>query len=518
MTLHRFIPYALPALLCPAVVSCALAQPQQYEPGFINAELQPWSQLGGNATHNTLPRTQGFILDDLSPSGWNTTGDGDLELSFTPQAGVVADELNVYAVGLDQQFKHHLAAFDQQTGSLAWATDISFPLLDSWSTPAIDLNNDTIVVASGFTIAGLDRFTGDELWTTPLSTPIVNASPCLTQDLDGSNRLFITDYSFGSGALGSLICINIDPESSTNPYQPGEIIWTAPLPGECSGNTPAYEDGVVYVSTADNGFGGPGHVLAFDATSNSTPTPLWDTPNPQPVGFFSAVTVADGFVYASSYNFNGLQRSANTIKLEANTGTLQWSAPTVRTDAAPLILPNDRIIVSGGVPTSPTAFFTGSLPAIELIHDLGTSAVVAWDSFEATHDDINDSGTWDPGEPFLSIGGWGHQPIAFIASRRTMLLVGTMSPPTGFNPFSHGSDLHTIDLSKHPSDPDFVRSTITNAGTSPAIIHNSVFSTSNSGLTRVELSTDSQSPATQAQHIRAILDGQRPVGSYSKSP
>lgn len=494
--------------------SASFAQPVRVPIDPLPIDPIWWTQLGGNASHTATPRAIGL---HLSPPDWVSTGDGSITLSFTPQAGVVADDLHVYGVGFDQQFTHHLAAFDQHTGDLAWATEIPFTILDSWSTPAIDANNDTVIVATGFAIVALDRFTGDLLWSTPMNNPIVNASPCVTDDLDGSNRVFITDYTFGSGTNGSLICINTDPKTPTNPFEPGDIVWTATLPGDCSGNTPAYHEGVVYVSTADDGFGGPGHILAFDAISTHTPTPLWDTPNPESFGFFSAVAYWDGFVYASSYNFAGTQRSANTIKLDASIGTVLWSVPTVRTDASPIILPNGNIIVSGGVPTSPSTLFTGSLPAIELIADLGTSATVLWDSFEATHDDLNDNGTWDQGEPFLSIGGWGHHPIVFISNQKIRLLAGTMTPPAGFDPFSHASDLHTIDLTKHPTDPGFIISTQTDAGTTPALVGNRVYSTSASGLASMRLRRTPQNPVI-IKRIHAVVDGYTPVESLRPAP
>ncbi len=502
-------------ILC-ALLTCTIssAQPIAFPKGPVLIEQPWWSQLGGSSSHSSIPFTQAELLDDPS---WTSIGDESIELSFVPQAGVVADEVHVYAIGLDQSFARHLAAFDQESGDLIWSSEISFAILDSWSSPSIDPNNHSVIVASGFTIAAYDRFTGDELWCTPTSLPIVNASPCVTDDLDGTNRVFITDYSFGAGSTGSLICINLNPSTPTNPYEPGEVVWTASLPGDCSGNTPAYHEGIVYVATADNGSGGAGHILAFDATSTTTPSPIWDTPNPEPLGFFGGVTYHNGSIYASSYNFQGGQRSANTIKLNASTGALQWTVPTVRTNATPIILDNNRIIVSGGVPTSPSTIFTGSLPAIELIQDLGNSASVLWDTFEATHQDLNKSGSWDQGEPYLSIGGWGHHPIAMIASGNPRLIAGTMSPPTAFDPFTHAESLHTIDLSKHPTDPAFIISTQSFTGTSPALFNSRVFSTSNQGLSALNL-INTPPPQPLAQQLRAIIDGRKPVSSLKPTP
>ncbi|MBO6512697.1 MAG: PQQ-like beta-propeller repeat protein [Phycisphaerales bacterium] len=479
----------------------------------IAVESAWWSQLGGSSLRNgnsPTNQTSGSIL--LDPD-WISDGDGDLQLSFTPHASAVCDDERVYVLGLDQEFTHRLSSFDLNDGSMVWSSEIPFKLLDSWSSPSIDPHNNTIVVAAGFTLLAIDCLSGEQVWSIDLGMPLVNASPCVTDDLDCSDRVFLTDYSFSSGSLGMLYCVNVDPfDAVLNPYQPGELVWAAGLPGECSGNTPAYHDGVVYVSTADNGSGGAGHVLAFDARALMTPEPLWDTQNPQPIGFFSGVSVADGAVYASSYNFSGGQRSANTIKLRASDGQVQWSAPTVRTDAAPVILGDGRIVVSGGVPTSPSTFFSGSLPAIELIEDLGDSAVVLWDSFEATHEDLNTNGQWDQGEPYLSLGGWGHQPLVYRDRGSPKLLVGSMLPPTFNDPLTHAGSLHTIDLSKHPTESGFVISTQKDAGTTPALFGNRVLTTSSSGIASLHLS---RAPITGSliQQIRDVVDGHAPIES-----
>lgn len=507
----------LPIVCCVAI---ACAQPRA---GTVidsskfrdQVAVQPawWSQLGGSSHHNGnhgTNQTSGAIIDDPN---WISDGDGELVISFAPHAGVVCDDERVYALGFDQQFTHTIAAFNLSDGELAWSSAIPFVLLDSWSSPTIDRENDTILITTSFSLIALDRFTGDEVWTTNFGTPLVNASPCVTGDLGPADRVLITDYSFSSGTLGTLSCINVDPfDTISNPYQPGELVWSMSLPGECSGNTPAYAEGVVYVSTADNGSGGAGHVLAFDATATSAQDPIWDTANPQPIGFFSAVSLANGFVYASSYNFNGGQRSANTLKLRASDGQLQWSVPTVRTDASPVILDDGKVIVSGGVPTSPATFFTGSLPAIELIEDLGNSAVVLWDSFEATHDDLNNSGSWDQGEPYVSLGGWGHHPLVFKDHGPTKLLAGTMSPPTSGEPLTHGSELHTIDLSKHPTDQGFIISTQTGAGTTPALFGNQILSTSATGIVSLHLRPE---PITTPliRRIWSVVDGHAPFDS-----
>jgi len=462
-------------------------------------EPRAWTHLGGGPAHTGAPAPFPIKGADLGTPDWTATTDTRGPIAFAPQAGVVADDERVYASA-----QGALAAYDATTGAPLWSASLQFPILDSWSTPTIDESTGVVIAASGFEVAAFDRVGGALAWSTDIGRPIVNASPTLYDAPGPADRVFITDYSFASGATGTLICINTGPfDALENPHAPGDIVWETTLPGETSGNTPAVHAGVVYVSTSDNGAAGPGLILAFNAGALSAPAPLWTATNPEPLGFFGPVAVRAGAVYASSYNFFGGQRSANTIKLDAHTGALIWTTPTVRTNTAPVIVGDANLIVSGGLPVSPAAPSFGAVPAIELIHDHGTAASLVWDSFGATHDDHDADGVWDPGEPFLSLGGWGHTPIALTIAGRPVLLVGTMDEPSAASPLTHGVSLNIIDLALHPSDPGFIVSTEPSAGTTPAIVGTRVFSTSAQGLKSFMLdSAPAQSPApTRARRI-----------------
>ena len=476
-----------PILVCIPMLALCAAPARSPEPWALAPS--PWTQLAGSESRAGHPDPFRLGARALSGPAWST------ELDALAQSGVVADEDRVIAVSYGE-----LVCLDPETTQTLWRTPIAPPILDSWSTPTIDTDNRTVIHASAFEIGAYDLTTGAQTWSVESNLPIVNASPCLARDI---GRVFITDYSFGTSANATLVCINAAPfDIATNPYQPGEILWELTLDGDCSGNTPSYSDGIVFVTTADDGFGNGGAVYAFDATSAQPPIPIWSTPNPEGHGFFSAPTIKDGAVYASSYNFHQGQRASNTVKLDAATGALIWSVPTVRTNAAPVVLGNGLVVVSGGVPTSQQTIFTGSLPAIELIEDRGESAAFLWDSFEQTHDDLNANGAWDPGEPFLSIGGWGHHPIAFGFKGRTHLLVGTMGEPTFFDPLTHGVALRTIDLSKHPTDPGFIVSTTEAGGTTPALVGDTVYSTDREGLHIFKLEGEPAQPALSSRTNR----------------
>jgi len=445
---------------------------------LVRSAARAWTHLGGDAAHRGAAAPVPVPGATLGAPEWTTSHDTIGPIAFTPHSGVVADTERVYASAPGV-----LAAYDAIDGTPLWSAQTAPPILDSWPTPAIDERNGVVIAASGFELAAFDRVSGALVWNTDLGRPLVNASPCVYDAPGPADRVFITDYSFAGAATGTLICVNSGPfDPLLNPHTPGDIVWEAPLPGETSGNTPSVHAGVVYVSTYDDGSGGAGRVLAFDADAASAPAPLWVTPNPEPLGFFSPVSVHNGSVYASSYNFFGAQRSANTIKLDAASGALVWSVPSVRTNAAPVIAGDSMLIVSGGLPVAPGAPFFGAAPSIELIFDLGAGAVTAWDSFGSTHDDLDADGLWDPGEEFLSIGGWGHTPVALAIAGTPMLLVGVMDEPEALGPLAHGAGLRLIDLTRDPRDPGFVVSSAPDAGTTPAIVGDRVYSTSSTGL------------------------------------
>lgn len=474
------------------IASCTMAQSERTTNAFgfqddQNASVidsaSVWSHFGGNASH----QGQAFgSMDDPSLQSPNWIGSDHSLYIPVAQSGLVADQQRIYAIATltGSPGSNFAIAMDRITGEPIWETPISPIILDSWSTPTIDVQHNQLIVVSADTIAALDCESGSINWSTPIGSVIVNASPTVTSDLGFADRAFITNYSFG-GASAKLTCINIDPFHAThNPYQLGQIVWQASLNGDSSGNTAAYSNGQVFVATASNGSSPRGKILAFDATSTTSPSPIWTFTNTINTGFFGGVSITRGHIYASSYNFSGLQTSANTVKLNKNTGSLVWSVPTNRTDATPVVLANSDVIVSSGIATGAFDFlpFFGSLPSIQYIHDDGNNASLAWDSALETHIDTNNNGVWDFNEPYLSIGGWTHQPITLTINNTPMLLVGTLPQTTPGVQVGHNTDLHLIDLTKLPNDPDFIVHSFLGAGSTPAIIDGWIYTSGANGI------------------------------------
>ncbi len=455
-----------------------------------------WSHFAGSAKRNSVPTLT--HTPSLTTVAWENTDHTPI-----PQSGLVVDHLAVYAITRDQHNQTLAVALDRTTGEELWSTPVASPILDSWSTPALDVEHHTLIVSTGATVVALDTSTGNPRWSADLDAIVVNASALVTHDLNDRDRVLITTYSFGGGAPASLVCINTDPfDASVNLYEPGDIVWTKNLSADSSGNTPAYQSGRVYLATASSGSSQRGTVRCYDITSDTPPaSPLWTFTNTINAGFFGGVAIARGHIYASSYSFTGLQTSANTVKLNKNTGDLVWSVSTNRTDATPIVLPGGDVIVSSGVATGAFDFlpFFGSLPSIQYIDDQGTTALLAWDSALETHDDLNSNGIWDFGEPFLSIGGWTHQPVALSISGTPHLLVGTLPESRPGISIDHNTDLRLIDLTASPTDPGFIVDHASATGNTPAFASGWVFTSGPTGIR-------AYAPASPLLKARTLID------------
>lgn len=431
-----------------------------------------WTHLGGESSRES--RGVG-LAPDLTSLAWTVTRDQlGRPIAFTPSAGVMVSFGVVVATGsvdiggVPAHFVFGVRAF---TGELVWQTPIDAPLLDSFSTPAIDEEHQTAIVASGSSLRGIRLSDGSTAWTTVLPRAVVNASPACTFSVGASlgarDRVFVVDYDpFGAG--GSLHCVNVDAfDTSVNPHMPGEIVWSFTL-GGTSGNSPSvvHIPGVgtrVVVATSGDFGVGAGRVVCVDAWSEATPTPVWTFENSQALGFFGGVGVARDSsgawsVVAASYSFTGGRTSANLVKLDALTGVMSWSVGCNRTASVPVYVEGGRVVVAGGL----DGF--GSIPTLQLFDDLGTSAAMVWDSAAATWTDLDGDVRIDEGE-YLRVGGWTMVP-ALLADRR--MLVGVLDHETSSVGASEA--MLECDLSRVPGDPLFVRQVATATGNGPGVV------------------------------------------------
>jgi outer membrane protein assembly factor BamB len=357
--------------------------------------------------------------------------------------------------------------------------------LDSDSGPALDERNGTLLFPSGHFVTAIDQTTGAVRWQAQTARSIVNASVLVVADVASRGRAFITDYD-GFGSSAQLYCINTDPyDAAVNPYQPGDMVWSAPVGGS-SGNTPSYLArtmggvGLVYVASVGVASGSPGQIMAFAADAASTPPPAFVFQNVIDEGFFGGACVSppsvpggNPSVLSATYAFDGEVSSANLIKIDGLTGALMWSVACNRTESIPVGLPGGRIALSTGLQGY------GSVPSVELFQESGGGAALVWDSAVATWVDSNGNGLMDPGE-FLAVGGWTQQPVASLFAGRAMLSVGLIPAAGTFS--SPSNDLFVLDLDAGPSQAGFVSQHVTGSGGSPAAAGVNLYSVGTAGL------------------------------------
>ncbi|MFG0306238.1 MAG: PQQ-binding-like beta-propeller repeat protein [Phycisphaerales bacterium JB040] len=396
-----------------AAISCA--QPALRTPspgaGAVSAiDATPWAHAGGDTRRVSVLGTGSEVRPPslATPATViDTLSDGSSVEPFPGASPLIVDGV-AYGLAFVDGWES-CVAIDLASGTSLWNTPLPPLALDSRAAPAFDTSNRSVLIAIDEEVLCLSARNGRVRWRTPLLAPVVNASALVTTDLGPADRVFVTDYGYFSDA-GRLYCLNADPyHAALNPYQPGEIVWEVAIGGVTSGNSPAYDPQTrtLFVATPGDGFGGPGRVLAFDATSTAPPLPRWAFTNTIGAGFFGGVSVRDGRVYAASYAFSGGQLNSNLVKLDASTGAPIWSVPSNRTDSIPVPLSDGRVLMAGGVPPDPVFGDYGSRRSLALYDADGT---LLMETTLDTWTDTNANGVPDPGE-FVDLGGWTDQPI-----------------------------------------------------------------------------------------------------------
>ncbi|MBK8913754.1 MAG: PQQ-binding-like beta-propeller repeat protein [Phycisphaerales bacterium] len=412
------------------------------------ATADVWTHVTGDAARSGTSATALRSLIGIRWSAALTAEEEPVALA-APVVGpeTVLVNLRVFEDGL--HVANRLAALRREDGGRAWSAELDADVLDSWSSAAIDLRNGVVMIGTGSALQAFHLADGSAAWRRPLVRSVVNASPAVSDDLHEvgvpANRVFITDFGFGVAAL---YAVNVDPfHPLHNPYEPGEIAWSATLPGG-SGNSPAYADGRVFVATRG------GDVRAYDARSGGAP--LWVRPALH--GFFGGAAVRGGAVYAATYNFSGGENNSRLYKVARESGVLLWSIACERTDSIPLIA-DGRVFLAGGI----SGF--GSREKVQCFSDLGTSAALAWET---------------AGPPATALGGWRLQP----ALAGGLLMAGSPPVTPGLDAYTALALLRT---DRGPSDPGFIAQSLSGSGASPAIVRDALFSIGTEGIIAYDL-------------------------------
>lgn len=366
-------------------------------------------------------------------------------------------------------------AFDAASGVRVWTAIVAPDRLQSWSSPAVDTRNGTVLVCTGSSLTALRADNGATAWLAALPEPVVNASPVVTSDLATSgvpaNRAFITGFSSSPGARATFTAVNVDaPDPAGNPFEPGDVVWSVAIAG-LTGNSPAYASGAVYVASTS------GTIRAFDAVSGN---PLWATPIVNQA-FFGGVTLRGGYLYAASYRFTYGQNNSRLVKLRATDGALIWSTPCERTATIPVVTSTGLIVLSGGIDDA------GSAVKVQAWQDDGATVSPLWDTFVASGGAV-----W--------LGGWTSQPV--VAGNAAF--IGVPQSDT-FSPFE---SLVRLDLTRSPDDPRFIARIAPGAGGSASVAGDGLFSFGQGGLYCFR-APQRRTPANNSTPLRATLIGAR---------
>jgi outer membrane protein assembly factor BamB len=315
-----------------------------------------------------------------------------------------------------------------------------------------------VLIGSGEKVFALDAQSGEQRWATQLEKFVVNASVCTAVDIPHT-RAFITDYD-GFGTQGKLYCINLDPNESSNPYEPGEIVWSVRIGSTC-GNTPTYKDGVVYVTSINGPNNVSGTIYAYDATAGPNAIKLWEATDTSFEGYYGGLTVTkEGYLYAVNYDWAEAEEDNSAMcKIDCSNGNIVWITHAERTDSVPVVA-GDKIYVSGGIAPDPL-WFVGTRPKVEAYRDDGNSVTKLWETPSS-----------------MVVGGWTNQPV--YANGK--LYVGAI--PLDGDYFGAYTKLYILNVSVEPNDPNFIIAhyDANKCGNSPAVTYDSIYTIGSNGL------------------------------------
>lgn len=407
-----------------------------------------WTHLGGDASRSSTLLDAPDTFDRVA---WVRQPAADEEFvglsSPVVWSGRVYVNTRHYTDGLHDV--NRIVCYAEAGGARLWSADIEPDANDSWATPAVDARNGSVIIATGRVVTAVDALTGVTRWTRQLNRTTTNVSIAISDDLGTAmrpaNRVFVTDFNpFGSATL---YAINIDPfHSSGNPFQPGQIAWSANFTGS-SGNSPSYKSGRVVISTTG------GVLRCYNASTGGAP--LWSTPVPNAT-FFGGLSIADGSVFAASYAFDSQPQNARLVKVDLATGQLRWSVPCERTDSIPVIA-DKWVYLSGGING-----FAGSAARVQAFEQVGNTALLRWDTYTDTAGGLN-------------VGGWATQP----AYCKGFLYVGA---PGQTGEFPDYQAMMILDTRYTPSQSGFVHFLHVGSGGSPALTNGRLYSIGAGGL------------------------------------
>ncbi|MBI4416075.1 MAG: PQQ-binding-like beta-propeller repeat protein, partial [Euryarchaeota archaeon] len=199
----------------------------------------------------------------------NDAGTGALQWSYTMPAGIVQGPTYWAGTVFVGDTGGNLAALDAFTGAPIWSMNVGGSI-----TSAPTIVGGVLYVGKYFdgVLFAIDALGGSILWATGgLGVLIDVSSPAVAE-----GRVFVGtfDYDFFSGWMYAL-------DAST-----GAVDWSYWIPAGAVGTSPAYDNGVVFLTTWD------GNLYAWDASTGA----LLQVLPVAPAGSTSSVALADGYL------------------------------------------------------------------------------------------------------------------------------------------------------------------------------------------------------------------------------
>lgn len=207
----------------------------------------------------------------------------------------------------------------------------------SWSSPAVDLDSDTVFVSSDFQHFAINATSGKERWNYTSKDVNVNGGPSI-----GGGNVYFSDWGDG-GVGGDYYSLNkttkvvnwIFNNTRTLNY---DMAYAQGSPAYDSTDDSVYVTGWTY--SGANGTGSRGYLYKV----NSTGYEVWSVISDITMNFCGSAAVGSDTVYVASYNFSGWSKLYAYNKTD---GSLRWSNWTEDTDGTPA-LANGLVYTSGG--------------------------------------------------------------------------------------------------------------------------------------------------------------------------
>ncbi|GAB7016628.1 hypothetical protein JCM10550A_19970 [Methanogenium cariaci] len=278
-------------------------------------DTDDWEQFAKNEKNNGFTTSKGPDTNSIS---WIS----NISAIGAPSMVISNGVLYAYrgSTGFDGNAKTFLYALDEYSGDDIWNVSIPSPEWGSWSSPAY--HNGSVYTSTGKDTWKINAADGTVDWkfVNPSGHASCNGGPTIA---DG--KVFCGDWDGNH-----YYCVHEDN---------GVLNWTFTVTGYVQG-TPAYEDGLVYLTSWSDGDAVKGHMYCVNATDG---TQIWHN-NKIAQNCCGSPSIGDDKIYVTTYNFYGY---GELLALSKETGDILWQKSIERTDSTP-ILAYGNVYLTGG--------------------------------------------------------------------------------------------------------------------------------------------------------------------------